>query len=539
MANCDIEQNIPDLDSLSLEEKVAQMFVIRASGYLFDHQIRFPDWEPQKATLQHLIADLGVGGVLLPVGNSGDMFLRSQEIQSWAKIPLLIASDVEEGVGQRFTGATHFPPPMALNAIAEKDINLAEKYAEELGSFIAQESLALGINWVLGPVVDVNNNPDNPVINVRSFGETPELVSKLATAFIKGAHQWPVLTVAKHFPGHGDTAVDSHIDLPILPHTNDRLNNIELPPFVAAIQAGVDAVMSAHLLIKSWDAEKPATLSYKILTEKLRKELKFEGLIVTDALVMGAIAKKYGANEAPILALEAGADILLMPADPAGGIAAICEAVRAGRVTESRITESVKRIWTAKQKIFSSSSINSSKPALPKVATPAAISSATNILKHSMKAGGTLPLKLQPGSRNLILLDDIFLSEVLGHHTPAIAFPRQLGYQLQLVDRNTHLTPDLDPNTNTPTLLQIFIRGNPFRGSNEVIESALSWYKKLLQTQQLRAIVIYGSPYTLEQFLPTLPPEIPFVFSYGQQISAQTLALETLFGSSFCLANFV
>lgn len=539
MANCDIEQNIPDLDSLSLEEKVAQMFVIRASGYLFDHQIRFPDWEPQKATLQHLIADLGVGGVLLPVGNSGDMFLRSQEIQSWAKIPLLIASDVEEGVGQRFTGATHFPPPMALNAIAEKEINLAEKYAEELGSFIAQESLALGINWVLGPVVDVNNNPDNPVINVRSFGETPQLVSKLATAFIKGAHQWPVLTVAKHFPGHGDTAVDSHIDLPVLPHTNDRLNNIELPPFVAAIKASVDAVMSAHLLIKSWDAEKPATLSYKILTEKLRKELKFEGLIVTDALVMGAIAKKYGANEAPILALEAGADILLMPADPAGGIAAICEAVRAGRVTESRITESVKRIWTAKQKIFSSSSINSSKPALPKVATPAAISSATNILKHSMKAGGTLPLKLQPGSRNLILLDDIFLSEVLGHHTPAIAFPRQLGYQLQLVDRNTHLTPDLNPNTNTPTLLQIFIRGNPFRGSNEVIESALSWYKKLLQTQQLRAIVIYGSPYTLEQFLPTLPPEIPFVFSYGQQISAQTLALETLFGSSFCLANFV
>jgi len=539
LANCDIEQNIPDLDSLSLEEKVAQMFVIRASGYLFDHQIRFPDWEPQKATLQHLIADLGVGGVLLPVGNSGDMFLRSQEIQSWAKIPLLIASDVEEGVGQRFTGATHFPPPMALNAIAEKEINLAEKYAEELGSFIAQESLALGINWVLGPVVDVNNNPDNPVINVRSFGETPQLVSKLATAFIKGAHQWPVLTVAKHFPGHGDTAVDSHIDLPVLPHTNDRLNNIELPPFVAAIKASVDAVMSAHLLIKSWDAEKPATLSYKILTEKLRKELKFEGLIVTDALVMGAIAKKYGANEAPILALEAGADILLMPADPAGGIAAICEAVRAGRVTESRITESVKRIWTAKQKIFSSSSINSSKPALPKVATPAAISSATNILKDSMKAGGTLPLKLQPGSRNLILLDDIFLSEVLGHHTPAIAFPRQLGYQLQLVDRNTHLTPDLNPNTNTPTLLQIFIRGNPFRGSNEVIESALSWYKKLLQTQQLRAIVIYGSPYTLEQFLPTLPPEIPFVFSYGQQISAQTLALETLFGSSFCLANFV
>lgn len=536
MANCDKQQILPDLDSLSLEEKVAQMFVIRASGYLFDHQIRFPDWEPQKAALQHLIRDLGVGGVLLPVGNSGDMFLRSQEIQSWAKIPLLIASDVEEGVGQRFTGATHFPPPMALNAIAEKDINLAEKYAEELGYFIAQESLELGINWVLGPVVDVNNNPDNPVINVRSFGETPELVNKLATAFIKGAHQWPVLTVAKHFPGHGDTAVDSHIDLPVLPHTDSRLNEIELPPFIAAIKAGVDAIMSAHLLIKSWDSEKPATLSHKILTEKLRNELQFEGLIVTDALVMGAIAKKYGANEAPILALEAGADILLMPVDPAGAIAAICDAVRAGRITEARITESVKRIWTAKQKIFSSPITQST---IPNIATPAAISSVTNILRDSMKAGGSLPLQPQPGGRNLILLDDIFLCEVLGHHTPAIAFPRQLGYKLQLVDRNTNLTPDLDPTTGIPTIFQIFIRGNPFRGSNEVIESALAWFKNLLQTQQLQAIVIYGSPYTLEQFLPTLPTEIPFVYSYGQQITAQTLALETLFGSCFSLSNFV
>src|SRR3712207_298866 len=155
-----------------------------------------------------------------------------------------------------------------------------------MGSVTAKEALAIGINWVLAPVVDVNNNPKNPVINVRAFGETPEIVSELASAFIRGAQHYPVLTTAKHFPGHGDTAIDSHLDLPVLPHTPPRLATIELPPFKAAIAAGVDAIMSAHLLIPAWDEQYPATLSRKVLTELLRDFLGFEGLIVTDALVM-------------------------------------------------------------------------------------------------------------------------------------------------------------------------------------------------------------------------------------------------------------
>lgn len=180
---------------------------------------------------------------------------------------MLIAADVEEGVGQRFAGATWFAPPMAIGTVAFEDSDKAQRYAEQMGSTTAQEALAMGINWILAPVVDVNNNHQNPVINVRSFGETPEAVSQLASAFIQGAHKYPVLTTAKHFPGQGDTATDSHLDLPVLPHTPPRLATVELPPFKAAIATGVDAVMSGHLLIPAWDSERPATLSQPILTD--------------------------------------------------------------------------------------------------------------------------------------------------------------------------------------------------------------------------------------------------------------------------------
>ena len=342
---------LPDIETLSLRQQVAQMIVVRSSGYLFDHQIQYPVWEPTATVLQHWIEGLGVGGVILLGGSAGELALRTQQLQDWATIPLLVAADVEEGVGQRFSGATWFPPPMALAAIAQHSPDRAEHYAEQLGDTTAQEARAIGLNWVLAPIVDVNNNPDNPVINVRSFGETPDLVSQLTTAFLRGAQRHPVLTAAKHFPGHGDTAVDSHLELPVLPHALDRLAHIEIPPFKAAIAAGVDTVMSAHLKIPALDPEFPATLSPRILTQELRQALGFDGLIVTDALVMGAIANRYGANEAAVLAVEAGADILLMPLDPEGAIQAICEAVETGRITADRIQSSVERLWRAKSKV--------------------------------------------------------------------------------------------------------------------------------------------------------------------------------------------
>ncbi|MEG4444808.1 glycoside hydrolase family 3 N-terminal domain-containing protein [Microcoleus sp. AT9_B5] len=539
------------IDHLSLPELVAQMFVVRASGCLFDHQICYPEWEPTASKLRYYLENLGVGGVILVGGSAAELALRSHQLQSWAKFPLLLAADIEEGVGQRFAGATWFGPPMAIAEVARHDAGKADRYAEQMGAVTAIEARAIGLNWILAPVVDVNNNPDNPVINVRAFGETPEIVGKLAAAFIRGAGQHPVLTTAKHFPGHGDTAVDSHLELPVLPHSPARLTEVELPPFVEAMAAGVDAVMSAHLLIPAWDAEFPATLSRKILIGKLREELGFEGLIVTDALVMGAIANKYGANEAAVLAAEAGADVLLMPLDPEGAILAVCEAVTQGRIPLSQIKESVKRIWKAKIKVGLPIS-DPPQPPLAKggsknlesiesinlslLATPDSRATAADILRDSLKFGGNLPLQLaKPAEnqflRNLIVVDDVLGCEFLGNHTPAIALPEQFGYELQLIDDRTGAIAD---NTGaehfSPTLLQIFIRGNCFRGSAGLTQAAQDLFKKLLKTGELQAVLIYGSPYVLEQFLPHLPPSIPYVFCYGQMPTAQSLVLEVLFG---------
>lgn len=529
LSEFNVKRSLPNLETLSLAEQVAQMVVVRASGYLFDHQIQYPQWEPAAAKLQYWLEQLGVGGVILLGGSAGELALRSQQLQTWAKIPLLIAADIEEGVGQRFSGATWFPPPMAISAIARKHPSLAQHYAEKMGAITAQEALAIGINWVLAPIVDVNNNPDNPVINVRAFGETPDTVIQLTTAFIKGAKAYPVLTTAKHFPGHGDTAIDSHLDLPVLSHTSARLAEIELPPFEAAIAAGVDAVMSAHLLIPTWDAELPATLSERILTFVLRQQLGFEKLIVTDALVMGAITNRYGANVAPVLAVEAGADILLMPADPEGAIQAVCAAVESGRIPAERIRASVERIWQAKLKVRGAGEQGEQGGGLIlELAQPDALTLVNNILQETQMVYGSVPLQLEKSAksrplRNLIVVDSLLACDFLSQNSPAIALPTQLGCTTELIDLHTPTTIAVGP-----TLLQLFIRSKPFRDSAVFTQMAQNWFERLLQSGNLQALVVYGSPYVLDQFLPALPPSVPCVFSYGQMPVAQAIALKTL-----------
>ncbi|MBD2076397.1 beta-glucosidase [Phormidium sp. FACHB-592] len=538
---------LPSIETLSLTEQVAQMVVVRASGYLFDHQIQYPLWEPTAEILQHWIRDLGVGGVIFLGGSAGELALRTQQLQAWAGIPLLMAADVEEGVGQRFSGATWFPPPMALAAVVQQFPDRAEYYAEQLGATTAQEARALGLNWVLAPTVDVNNNPANPVINVRAFGETSAIVSQLTTAFLRGAQQHPVLTAAKHFPGHGDTAVDSHFELPVLNHSVERLTEVEILPFKAAIAAGVDAVMSAHLQIPALDPDFPATLSHRILTQALRQSLGFDGLIVTDALVMGAIANRYGANEAAVLAVEAGADVLLMPLDPEGAIQAVCEAVETGRIPAERIQASVERLWQAKQKVCGAVGGDTShawetqtptgveaQTVVSLLAQPQAQATVTNILQDSMRVHCPVDSRIDrprwsQDRRNLIVVDDALACKVLGQQTPAIALPQSLGYKLQVIDRHTPaIALDADTKIWQPTLLQLFIRGNPFRGSAGLTQTATDWFHFLVESEQLLALVIYGSPYVLDQFLPTLAPEIPYVFTYGQMPQAQAIALELL-----------
>ncbi|MCW6035541.1 beta-glucosidase [Spirulina subsalsa FACHB-351] len=523
----------------SLVEQIGQMIVVRASGHWFDQQIRYPQWEATAAQLEDWLSRLNVGGVILLGGTAVELAVRSQQLQAWAKTPLLLAADIEEGVGHRFPGATWFPPPMTLSAIP--NAQLAQDYARKMGQITAQEAVALGLNWLLGPVVDVNNNPENPVINVRAFGSTREQVEALTTAFITGCQEYPILTTAKHFPGHGDTATDSHLTLPVLPHSTQRLAELEIPPFQKAIAAGVDTVMTAHLLIPAWDAESPATLSQPILTGQLRHKLGFEGLIVTDALVMAGVAQFAAAEEVCIRAVEAGADILLMPPHPEIALAGILRAVEGGRIAVSRIQESWQRIQRAKEKLGLFSSPKKQEAGIPlnlsAVATPEATATVEEILRESMQWGGNLPYTVPPiphGGLNLLLVGDRFkCQDILTEQAPALARPRQLGYSPYCVDQE--LLSTFSCPEHIPLILQVFIRGNPFRGHAGLTPEFEHLFKRFLRTQQIKALAIYGSPYVLDWFHHHKPSDLPWVFSYGQMPIAQGLACNILLSSKASL----
>ncbi|HEY9816783.1 MAG TPA: glycoside hydrolase family 3 N-terminal domain-containing protein [Candidatus Obscuribacterales bacterium] len=540
----DRPMSLPDWNSLPLPQQVAQMIVVRASGYCFDHQIQYPALEPPAETLRHWIQTLGVGGVILLGGSAVELAVRSQQLQDWAAVPLLLAADIEEGVGQRFSGATWFPPPMALGAIAGHDLQGAIAAATDFGAITAQEALAIGLNWILAPVVDVNSNPLNPVINVRAFGDQVEIVGRLAAAFVQGAKQQAILTTAKHFPGHGDTTTDSHLDLPILPHSLERLQALEFPPFQQAIAAGVDAVMTAHIQSPSLDANYPATLSPLLLTHWLRRQWGFEGLIVTDALVMGAIARRYGPTEAAIQAIRAGADSLLMPADPVATVQAICQAVDAGDLPLERIHASLDRIWHAKHRLLghrlpagdTSHQWETLPPpplALDAIATPKAIATVQTILEQSSDRQGSFPIDgLKPDELgwNVILVDSLVHCPFLGLTSPAIVIPEQRGYTLRLIDPHSPCQPSAILPLR-PTIVQLFVRGNPFRGAAGLTQFAQQWLAVLHQTCPIQALLIYGSPYGVAACQSATSPDLPYLFSYGQMPQSQTLLMGQLFGA--------
>ena len=321
------------LASLTREQKVGQVFMLGFEGTSLT--------EANRA----LIHDLHLGGVTLFARNieDGQQLARlNADLQSVADpVPLFISADQEGGLVVRVTrGATIFSGNMAVGATG--DPGLARKVAQAQ----ATELLAMGVNMNLAPVVDVNTNPLNPVIGVRAFGSEPGLVSQMGSAAVEGLQLGGVSAVAKHFPGHGDTAVDSHLDLPVVPHPLERLEALELQPFRAAIQAGVDGVMTAHVYAPVLEpaAARPATLSHAILTGLLRERLGYTGLILTDALDMGAIKRDRGAAEAAVEAFEAGADLLLVAGITAEdrahlgqGPPALLAALESGRVSQARL----------------------------------------------------------------------------------------------------------------------------------------------------------------------------------------------------------
>ncbi len=498
--------------------EIAQMIVVRASGHLFDHQREYPQWESDETTLRYWLSQINIGGVILLGGNAVEVSQRTRQLRSWSSQPLLIAADIEEGVGQRFNGATWFPPPMSLAEIAKKDESQAVEYAYQMGMITAKEALAIGINWLLAPVVDINNNPENPVINIRAFADTPELVSKLTRVFIEGAQSLPVLTTAKHFPGHGDTSTDSHIELPMIEHDLDRLLKVELAPFVSAISVNVASIMTAHLLIPTWDRLNPATISRTIIKGQLREQLGYEGLIVTDALIMDGIANTCSPDELAIRAIEAGVDMLLMPEDPVLAIDAIYKAIQSGRLNPQDIAKSLKRIAKAKSKLKPPEKHESLTGSLYKKDYR---DLCNIILEKSMQVSLSSHLIPKTGE-NILVVDDLLNCPYLMRNSPAVLIPRSFGYLPKLMQQS-------DLSLSGSMILQIFIRGNPFRGSAGLGNQNKEIYLKLIQQKALQAVIIYGSPYVAQWFKSKLPVEIPFIFTYGQNDVAQEIACRKLF----------
>ena len=326
------------LRSMTVEEKVGQLIAVRFTG-----GFRNGDSEYLRA-LESLVVKQKVGGLILFGGEVYETAELVNSFQKLARVPLLFASDFERGVGNQITGATLFPPLMSLGAAG------SEELAYQMGRITALEGRAVGIPMTYAPVLDVNINPDNPIINTRSAGEDPALVSRIGLAFLRGCQENGMIATAKHFPGHGDTAQDSHLLLPTIAGDLSRLEAVELAPFKAAVDAGVRAVMTSHLFVPALDPTPglPATLSPAILTGLLREKLGFKGLIATDALEMAGITNTFTTEEAALKAVLAGVDLLLLPPEPEKVAAYLAAAARDGRIPAERLDASVRRILEAK-----------------------------------------------------------------------------------------------------------------------------------------------------------------------------------------------
>jgi beta-N-acetylhexosaminidase len=338
--------------SMTLRDEVAQLIVMPIYGEAM--HIRSANYRKY----QHFVRDLHVGGVIV-TGHVTNGTTRNAEpyamaallnrMQKLARVPLLVAADFERGASMRVNSTTNWPYNMAF--AAGKD--LAGATFE--GAETAREARAMGVNWIFAPVADVNNNPDNPIINIRSYGENPQEVSHFVQAYIAGAHsdaRNQVMVTAKHFPGHGDTATDSHIGLARLEADRKRIESVELEPFRGSIAAGVDAIMTAHMAVPAFEPEnEPATVSAKILTGLLREQLGFHGIIVTDAMDMQGLASLYNTGESAVRSIEAGSDVLLMPRKAEDAINGVLAAIESGRLTRQRIDDSVIRVLSAKVKL--------------------------------------------------------------------------------------------------------------------------------------------------------------------------------------------
>jgi beta-N-acetylhexosaminidase len=491
--------------------------------------------------LLHQVEDNHVGGFILGTIRGPLGIERSQvyptavitnALQAHSKTPLLIGADFESGTGMRLDEGTNFPSAMAIGATDDPQL------AYTAGKDTALEARAAGIHWIFAPDADVNDNPGNPIINVRAFGEDPRQVADFAGQFIRGIEENGALATAKHFPGHGDVTTDSHLSLPVVPDDRKELENNELVPFRAAISAGVSSIMPGHLAVPALepDATVPASLSRNILTGLLRDELKFRGLIVTDAMDMGGVTSMYPPDEAAIRAVEAGADIVLQPPVPDAALAGLENAVKSGRLSEKRIDGSVRRILQAKarlgldkDRLVDIPRLNQ-KFGLPKFADDAqAIADrGVTLLRNSENL---VPLNASRPLRVLLVSlsadPDAYPSATLESEIRwRVDSLKSLRADTQFVNVSTLKLPPAD--SYDIAIAALFVRVADRKGNVGFPDDQRAFVNQMLANGKPCVVIAFGSPYLISTF----PGAKSWIGEFSTNDVSQRAAVRALFGQT-------
>ncbi|MDT7542986.1 MAG: beta-N-acetylhexosaminidase [Acidobacteriota bacterium] len=541
-----------ELKRMTLDEKIGQLVAIGINAtYLAQDSAEFKE-------LKRQVEQNKIGGLILfkgPVYESVHLINRMQEL---ARVPLLVSADLEAGAGMRFDSTVNFPWNMAVGATGNTE------FARRQGEITAREARALGVQMIFAPVVDVNNNAQNPVINVRSYGEEPQAVARMGAAFVEGAQCGGVIATAKHFPGHGDTATDSHRGLPVINLPRTRLDAVELVPFRAAIDAGVGAIMSAHIGLPQIDptsvaplarentrrstyadsevltenATLPGTLSPKILTGILRNDLRFDGIVTTDALDMSGLTIYFTPAESAVRALEAGADVLLKPSDADATMRGVRDAVHAGRLTEKRIEESARRILAAKydlgltrQRIAPLDQIDTL------VSTSAANQLAQEIAEHAITLvrddAHLLPATNLPAHARVFVLSVTNGEDRLWIAQPFMSALARIGRKIDgavLDERSSDKEVEKAlERAKGADLIVAALYGRVRTGqsnSGALPDAGKRALDKLIERRASLIGISFGNPYLLGSF----PDLKTYVVAYGDMPSLQTAAARALLG---------
>ncbi len=509
------------LNNMSLEDKIGQMIVTTCNG-------NYQNINSEVFRKQYInpIKKFGLGGFVLMSGSPLEASRILNHLQDQSKIPLLVSANYESGVFAQ--GATRFPPLMAIGATR------SEEYAYNTGKIIALESRAIGVHQNYGPVLDVNNNPDNPIINTRSFGSDPKLVSLLGSAMIRGIQENEMIATGKHFPGHGNTDTDSHSELPIINSDQLSLERIELFPYKNAIKTDLKSIMTAHIAVKSLDGINiPATLSSSILTNKLRKNMKFDGLIVTDALNMGGITGKYSIVEAAIKSVNAGSNILLMPWDIELTRDGLINAVKSGKISKETINNSVRRILEVKAWLGLHINRYTSEKEITKfVGRTESEKLAKEIAEKSItlvkNEHSVIPVKRNSKATFIALTSDDYTNQgtyfktLLNKHFSALSF----GIIDPRTNKNEFSELKEKAGESDCIIVGAYVSIRVNKGTVNLNNKQTEYLNELLKTGKPVIVISFNNPYLIRQF-----PEIPvYLCAYSSRNICQDAVFNAITG---------